>query len=240
MLGKEQSHYLLQVMRLKEGASVALFNGRDGEWWGRLSEAGKKSASIEPVQQMRAQQAEPDIWLCFAPIKHGRIDFLVQKAVELGASHLQPVETKRTIVSRVNLDRLQANAVEAAEQSERLSVPEVAPMVKLNTLLAEWPAERLLIIADETGGGLPPHALLPELIGQKLAVLIGPEGGFAPGELQQISGLKSVRRMSLGPRILRADTAALAALSCVQALCGDWRDGVPSFRGEESGEDDGE
>lgn len=222
-LNQDQSHYLIKVMRQKEGAPVALFNGRDGEWWATLSVADKKAALLIPQEQMRPQAAEPDIWLCFAPVKYGKIDFLAQKATELGASRLMPIQTKRTVVSRLKHDRLVANAVEAAEQSERLTVPEVSLMQTFGKLLAEWPQDRLLVVADETGGGEPPLELMPVLRDSRLAVLIGPEGGFSPEEIKQLAMLPGTRRMSLGPRILRADTAALAALTCLQALCGDWR-----------------
>ena len=235
-LDKDQSHYLLKVMRQKIGAQVALFNGHEGEWWGEISDDNKKAAAITLQQQTRVQQEEPDIWLCFAPVKFGKIDFLAQKATELGVSKLMPVETKRTIVNRVKHDRLVANAMEAAEQSERLTVPEVENLQTFGKLIADWPQDRLLIVADETGGGEPPLEMLPVLRDSRLAVLIGPEGGFAPEELKQLSMLPGVRKMSLGPRILRADTAALAALTCIQALCGDWRDGVPKFRGEDENE----
>ncbi len=231
-LDKDQSHYLIKVMRQKIGDSVALFNGNDGEWWGIVSDENKKAVAIQLQTQMREQKEEPDIWLCFAPVKYGKIDFLAQKATELGASKLIPVETKRTIVNRVKHERLMANSVEAAEQSERLTVPEVETMQTFGKLIADWPQDRLLVVADETGGGLPPLEMMPVLRDSRLAILIGPEGGFAPEELKQLSMLPGVRKMSLGPRILRADTAALAALTCIQALCGDWRDGVPEFRGE--------
>lgn len=232
VLSKDHSHYLIKVMRHKVGDKVALFNGRDGEWWGEIIDASNKSASILLKTQARQQQDEPDIWLCFAPVKYGKIDFMAQKATELGASRLMPIQTKRTVVSRIKHDRLLANAVEAAEQSERLTVPEVCTMQTFSKMLIGWPQDRLLIVADETGGGEPPTEVLPVLRDSRLAVLIGPEGGFSPDELKQLSMLPGTRRMSLGPRILRSDTAALAALTCIQALCGDWRDGVPCFRGE--------
>ena len=236
-LNKDQSHYLVKVMRAKTGDKVALFNGKHGEWSATVQEPDKKATSLQLTHQTRPQQAEPDIWLCFAPVKYGKIDFLAQKATELGISKLMPVETKRTIVNRVKHERLVANTIEAAEQSERVTVPQVAPLQTLGKLLREWPHERLLIVADETGGGVPPVDLLPVLRNSQLGVLIGPEGGFAPEEIKQLSMHPSVKRMSLGPRILRADTAALAALACIEALCGDWRDGVPEFKDESDEEE---
>ena len=233
-LDKDQSHYLIKVMRQKIGSSVALFNGRHGEWWGDIVEADKKHVTITLRIQTREQVSEPDIWLCFAPVKYGKIDFLAQKATELGVSKLMPIETKRTIVSRIKHDRLLANAIEAAEQSERLTVPEVCNMQTFGKMIADWPQDRILVVADETGGGKPPLEIMPVLRDSRLAVLIGPEGGFDPEEIKQLMMLPGTRRMSLGPRILRSDTAALAALSCIQALCGDWRDGTPSFRGEDN------
>ncbi len=230
-LEKDQSHYLAKVMRVKEGDKVALFNGKQGEWLAQVEEAKKKAVSLKLIEQSRPQQDEPDVWLCFAPVKYGKIDFLAQKATELGASKLVPVQTKRTIVNRVKHERLVANAIEAAEQSERLTVPKVEAMQTFDGFLADWPQDRLLIVADETGGGEPPHELLSVLRASKLAILIGPEGGFAPEEIKRISMHPGARKLSLGPRILRADTAALAALTCVQALCGDWREGVPDFKG---------
>ena len=155
LLNKAQSHYLASVLRQKEGGVIAVFNGVDGEWLGEITQIDRKSASIRLAEQLRPQEDEPDIWLCFAPIKFGRIDFLAQKATELGASALVPVKTGRTIVSRVNDERLEANAIEAAEQSERLTVPTLHDYVEFEQLLAEWPKERHLIFADEMGSGLP-------------------------------------------------------------------------------------
>ncbi len=222
LLSKPQSHYLATVMRQREGAAICVFNGRDGEWRGILREADSKRASIQLESQLRPQLAEPDVWLVFAPIKLGRIDFLVEKATELGAAALLPVQTARTIVSRVNDERLQAHIVEAAEQSERLTLPALHPLQSFRQLLAAWPAERTLIYADETHAGSSPAVLLPSLKGQKLAVLIDPEGGFSLTELEQLRAHPQAKAMSLGTRILRADTAALAALAGVMALTGEW------------------
>lgn len=221
-LSKNQSHYLTTVMRQKEGAALCLFNGRDGEWRGTLVDASSKHARIQIEEMLRPQAAEPDIWLAFAPIKLGRIDFLVEKATELGAAALLPVQTARTIVSRVNEERLGAHLIEAAEQSERLTVPALHPLQSFRQLLAAWPQDRLLIYADETHAGTSPASLLPTLKGQKIALLIGPEGGFSAEELAQLRALPYAKPMSLGPRILRADTAALAALTAVMVMMGEW------------------
>jgi 16S rRNA (uracil1498-N3)-methyltransferase len=205
-LGAGQAHYLRSVLRLAGGAEIALFNGRDGEWRGRIDGIGKGWCSIALDEQTRMQQAEPDLWLVFAPVKRARIDYLVEKATELGVSALHPVRTSRTVVERVNVERLQANAIEAAEQTERLSVP---------------------LVHGPESGQAPPIAEavagLRDALSAAAAVLIGPEGGFTETELDGLANLPFVSPVSLGPRILRADTAALAALAIVQALAGDWR-----------------
>jgi 16S rRNA (uracil1498-N3)-methyltransferase len=226
-LGQEQAHYLKNVMRLSEGDAVALFNGSDGEFCARIESFGKRAASLTLEEQTRAQTPEPDLWLVFAPVKRARIDYLVEKATELGVAALYPVRTQRTIVERVNLERLQANAVEAAEQTERLTVPKVHPPETLAALIARWPQTRRLIVCDERGRAPPIAdvvAGLRERLAAGAAVLIGPEGGFTETELDGLANLPFVNAVSLGPRILRADTAALAALAVFQALAGDWRD----------------
>ncbi|MCC7259735.1 MAG: 16S rRNA (uracil(1498)-N(3))-methyltransferase [Alphaproteobacteria bacterium] len=222
MLDAPQAHYVQHVMRCREGDGALLFNGRDGEWRAEFRHIGKKSAELRLLEQTQPQKTEPDIWLAFAPIKHGRIDFLAEKATELGASALIPVITAHTIVSRVNTERLQANAVEAAEQSERLSVPEVREPVRLENLLGAWPDGRLLFVGDERGGGVPIVQAAAEAKGTPVALLIGPEGGFSAAEFEILERLPYIRRVGLGPRVLRADTAALAALACLQAARGDW------------------
>jgi 16S rRNA (uracil1498-N3)-methyltransferase len=227
-LAPNQAHYLRHVLRLAAGDRVALFNGNDGEWLGTVAGFGKGRASVDVVTQRRAQGTEPDLWLLFAPIKHARIDYLVQKATELGASRLVPVITERTMVARVNTERLQANAVEAAQQTGRLSLPEVASPATLFAALDGWPSARRVMLADESGAGTPILAALSALPpGAPWAVLIGPEGGFAPQELDALRKLPFVTSVSLGPRLLRADTAAVAALACWQAALGDWRDQTP-------------
>lgn len=230
-LSEAQAHYLRHVMRREEGAGLLLFNGRDGEWRARLSLRGKKAALAEVGERRREQAAEPDIWLCFAPVKRARIDYIAEKATELGVAVLQPVITRHTSVERVNVERLRANAVEAAEQTERLSVPEVRAPVDLARLLAAWPAGRHLLMCDETGGGPPIGEALAGLDAAARdapwAIVIGPEGGFAEAELSALRRMKDVMAVGLGPRILRADTAALAALACWQSLVGDWRKPTP-------------
>ncbi len=222
-LGAEQAHYLLHVMRAPAGAQVALFNGRDGEWQARLADSGKRSAGLVVERCLRPQAAEPDLWLLFAPVKRQRIDFIAEKATELGVSALQPVFTRRTAMTRVNEQRLRAIAIEAAEQSERLTVPEIRPSRALDMVLADWPAGRRLFMLDETGGGRPIAEVLSRAERGPAAMLVGPEGGFAKSELDAVLSLAFARPVGLGPRILRADTAVLAALACFQALCGDWR-----------------
>lgn len=235
-LDDDQVHYLRNVMRRPDGAPLLLFNGRDGEWRGTLSFRGKKSAVAEVGERTREQTPEPDIWLCFAPVKRARIDYIAEKATELGVSVLQPVVTRHTAVERVNVERLRANAVEAAEQTERLTVPEVREPVDLGKLLDAWPEERRLMMCDETGGGPPIAEALSQLDeAARLApwaIVIGPEGGFAETELQALRRIKDVTSVGLGPRILRADTAALAALACWQALLGDWQRPTPRLSGD--------
>ena len=222
-LTREQAHYLQRVMRRSVGDQILLFNGRDGEWAARIEGLGRGWCSAGLTRQTRPQAAEPDLWLVFAPIKRARVDFLAEKATELGVSALWPMFTKRTAVSRVNTERLRANAVEAAEQSERLCVPEVFPAAALPEVIARWPKDRRIILCDETGGGVPiGEAAAKAEKGAPHAIVTGPEGGFESGELDAICDLPFVTRVSLGPRVLRADTAALAALACFQAAAGDW------------------
>ncbi len=221
-----QVHYLLHVMRAKAGERVSLFNGRDGEWLARIAEVSKRTCMLECERRIEAQTEVPDLWLCFAPIKKTPADYVVQKATELGVRTLQPVFTRRTIVTRVNLERMHANAVEAAEQSGRLSVPETREPLAFDKLLGAWPKDRRLIFCDEAGATAcaPPMAeVLRALPDGPAAIFTGPEGGFDPAERAALRGLSFVTPVSLGPRILRADTAALAALAVWQAVRGDWR-----------------
>ncbi len=224
-LAAEQSHYLKNVMRTAAGAAVQLFNGRDGEWLATVDSFGKKDAVLTVAAQTRRQRTEPDLWLCFAPIKKARIDFVAQKASEMGVSALQPVMTRHTRVARVNLERLRANAIEAAEQCARLSVPDVFPPRRLDGLIAGWPADRHILLLDETQTGIPIVETLRrrgDTRGRPWAVFVGPEGGYAPEELDLLRRLPNVTPVGLGGRLLRADTAAIAALACWQAVLGDW------------------
>lgn len=221
-LGAAAAHYLGTVLRLKPGDEVTLFNGRDGEWRARLLGITRGAVALALEAQQRAQASESDLWLLFAPIKRGPLDSLVEKATELGASRLQPVLTARTNVERVNLDRLTAIAREAAEQSERLTLPEILPPRPLLEALADWPGERRLFICDESGRAPPIARTLAGIAPGPAAVLTGPEGGFAESELDALRKLPILTAVGLGPRVLRSDTAALAGLAVVQALIGDW------------------
>ena len=220
-----QANYLLNVLRLKHGDALLLFNGRDGEWQARLTGTGKRTLTGVVGERLREQPRPPDLHFLFAPLKHARLDYLVQKAVEMGASRLQPVITRHTQVARVNLDRMRANVIEAAQQCGILSVPEVADPVAFNGAIGE--ADRLLVFCDEDAEVKDPVAALAAAAraGAPLAVLIGPEGGFAEEERDALLRRPNVVRIALGPRILRADTAAVAALALVQAVLGDWRGG---------------
>ncbi|HEX7968309.1 MAG TPA: 16S rRNA (uracil(1498)-N(3))-methyltransferase [Stellaceae bacterium] len=222
-LEPSQAHHVRTVLRLGPGDAVALFNGRDGEWLGRIDGAGKGWCSVTLQERRRVQASEGDLWLVFAPIKRARIDFLVEKATELGVSEFHPIYTDRTIVERVNLDRLRANAIESAEQTERLTVPEVRQPERLEQVLSRWPAQRRLLLCDESGVSPPIAAALQGAAPGPWAVLVGPEGGFTQTELDGLKKLPFVCPVGLGPRVLRADTAALAALAAFQALVGDWR-----------------
>ena len=220
-LGPDQSHYLFSVMRLGLNAEVALFNGRDGEWRGVIEQALKRGGIARCTEQTRPQIVPPDLWLLFAPIKKARTDFIVEKAVELGAARIQPVQTRHTNSERIRQDRLQAHAVEAAEQCEATFVPPVADLVALDRLLAGWPQDRRILWADESLT-LAKTALLAEPRGGKWAILIGPEGGFSAEEQKTLRAMPQVLPVSMGPRILRADTAAVAAMALWQAVLGDW------------------
>jgi 16S rRNA (uracil1498-N3)-methyltransferase len=219
---QEQFNYLINVLRLGEGAEVLLFNGRDGEWKSRLSLPAKKKLSLTPTIQTRPQPVHPDLVFLFAPLKIGRLDYLVQKAVEMGAGTIQPVLTQHTQVQKVGVERLQANAIEAAEQCGILSIPLVEAPLKLDALLSTWDQNRRIIFCDEDASTNNPIGKLGAIGEKKLAVLIGPEGGFSEQERTQLRALPFITAIPLGPRILRADTAAVAALAVVQAIIGDW------------------
>jgi len=224
-LDKEQAHYLGHVMRRSAGDRIEVFNGRTDSVIAELVELSRKAAQLRVLEISAPYQQSPDIWFLFAPVKRTRLDFMAQKATELGARKIQPVDTAFCQVSRVNLDRLSANAVEAAEQTGRLDVPEIGPFAALDTVLADWPSDRHLLFCDEalsTDNSYDPVNQLQREPIDKAGLLIGPEGGFSDAERAQINKLPLVRPLSLGPRILRSDTAALAALSLFQAVCGDW------------------
>jgi len=215
---KEHAHYLGNVLRLGVGDHVLLFNGRDGEWLGRISEKSKKTCVVEPVEKIREQTPDRNLTYLFAPIKRSRLDYMVQKATEMGASELVPVRTAYCQVSRVNEGRMIANTVEAAEQCGILNVPIVSKMQDLGTLLENWDDERVLIFCDEGAEQKSPLEALQGIAGKRVAVLIGPEGGFSPVERRLLLGCPFVVAISLGPRIMRADTAAVAALALVNAV----------------------
>lgn len=225
-LDRDQAHYVTNVMRRTVGDRLKLFNGADGEWLAEISSSGKKSAALTCLEETRPQTPEPDLWLVFAPIKRARLDFIAQKATELGVSALQPVYTERTIVDRVKGERMKANAVEAAEQCERLNVPECRDPVKLDALLAAWPTDRRILFCDEVLDGQPAHDALRAACHKDTpgpwAVVIGPEGGFSDRERSRIRAFEHTVTVSLGPRLLRADTAAMAALTLFQSALGDW------------------
>ena len=228
-LEREQANYLVNVLRLKPGADVLIFNGREGEWRAQLAASGKKGAELGILERTREQTAAPDLHYLFAPLKHARLDYMVQKAVEMGASRLLPILTRHTQAERVNLARMRANAIEAAEQCGILDIAEIAEPVKFDAFVRGWAADRVLIFCDEDAEVKDPVAALSAGRGGGIAgplpvsVLIGPEGGFAEDERAALLTLPNVIRLALGPRILRADTAAVAALALVQAVLGDWR-----------------
>ena len=225
-LGRDQSLYLASVLRKEVGDEAVLFNGRDGAWLGRLASRAKKNVVIELAEQIAPQPPRLDLWYGFAPLKSARLDYVIQKATEMGVGTIQPVITRFTQVSRVPLDRIRANAVEAAEQCEVLNVPEVLPEVALERLVAGWTdnqGERLLVFADEAAPSGSPVGPLTAAAGRPVGLLIGPEGGFSDDERQLLLAQRFVVPVSLGPRILRADTAAVAALAVIQSIIGDWR-----------------
>jgi 16S rRNA (uracil1498-N3)-methyltransferase len=223
VLAPDQANYLLNVLRLREGARVLVFNGRDGEFASRIENANRKNAALTICECLRPQEFAPDIDYLFAPLKHARLDYMAQKAVEMGARRLRPVMTRRTQSHRVNLDRLRANAQEAAEQCGIIWLPEILAEEPLDRTIENWPADRLLIFCDEDAPRADPLAALAgRSASGGLALLIGPEGGFDDKEREAILRLPHIVRLSLGPRILRADTAAVAALALIQAQLGDW------------------
>lgn len=224
-----QANYLLNVLRLKDDDEILVFNGSDGEWLARIEATGRKACRLELVKQTRAQTETNDLLYLFAPLKHARLDYMVQKAVEMGVGALRPVMTQHTQASRINLERMEANVVEAAEQCGVISVPKVQEMTNLKALLESWKeqeGDRLLLFCDEGEESQNPLPQLSQIAQQgpsSLAILIGPEGGFSAEERELLRAQDFVQAIPLGPRILRADTAAVAALAVVQTAVGDWR-----------------
>lgn len=218
----EQFNYLANVLRMTDGAEILLFNGRDGEWRAKLAFPSRKKIVLVPLEQTRPQPNPADLHYLFAPLKVGRMDYLVQKAVEMGAGLLQPVMTQHVQGKIHNTEKLRANAIEAAEQCGILSLPEVAEPEKLKDMLDTWPHDRRIIYCDEGDTGQNPLPILQAVKERKIALLVGPEGGFSEEERKLLRSLDFVTPIPLGPRILRADTAAVAALAVIQATVGDW------------------
>jgi len=218
-----QANYLRNVLRLGAGDAILVFNGRDGEWRAELAEAGRRATTLAVRAQTRRQEGGPDIDYLFAPLKRARLDYMVEKATEMGAARLRPVLTRRTVAERVNVERIRAHAIEAAEQCGILRLPEVSAPEKLERVVVGWDAARPLVFCDEDSPEPCPFTALARIPPGPVAVLIGPEGGFDPAERELLSSQPFVTRISLGPRILRADTAAVAVLALVNAVLGDWR-----------------
>jgi 16S rRNA (uracil1498-N3)-methyltransferase len=221
LLENRQAHYLLNVLRLRPGATFRLFNAADGEWLAEIVSVRKRDLTLRCERKLRDPKPPPDIDYLFSPIKHARLDYLAQKATELGAGRLRPVITRRTISERINIERLKLNVVEAAEQCNLVGLPQVLDPEPLDKVIASWNPARHLIYCDETASANP-LPVLHKLKRGPLAVLVGPEGGFAPEEQDLLRSQRFVTGISLGPRIMRADTAAVAALTLVQAVLGDW------------------
>lgn len=226
-LNKNQHHYLARVMRRTISDKLTLFNGKDGEWQARIISQDKETVT-RVESQLRKQEHKPDIWLLFAPVKNAKPEWIVDKATELGASKIIPTLTRHTIVRKIHDARLQAHAIEAAEQTERMTVPEITTLSPLPKLLEQWPEDRPLLFCDESGNGEPIGKALQKQ-STPLAIIIGPEGGFAEEEHQLLQNHKQTQPVTLGPRILKADTAAISALALVQSHCGDWQN-KPDFR----------
>ena len=222
VLGQAQTHYLLNVLRLSEGSRLLVFDGQNGEWRAEITRAKKSGCSIRLLEKVREQTASQDIHYAFAPLKQGRLDYMVQKAVEMGASLLQPVMTAHTAVSRLNSERMKANAIEAAEQCGILALPEIKAPIKLEALLKTCEKDRTVVFCDERAEALSPLEALEKLKGRRITALIGPEGGFSLSEREELLSKSFVCPISLGPRIMRADTAAVAVLALLNAVLGDW------------------
>ncbi len=222
VLNKEQSNYLFAVMRLKTGAHISVFNGVDGEWLAEVTSANKRGGNLACIKQTAPLRLPPDLWLLFAPIKKARTAFIVEKATELGVARILPVLTDFTNTDRLNIARLRAHALEASEQCGGTYIPKVCAPEKLETVLNDWPEDRRLIFCDESLSARPMHEVLGGKTGRKYAILIGPEGGFSSKEAEKLRAMPKVTPVTLGPRILRADTAAVTAISLWQSMLGDW------------------
>jgi 16S rRNA (uracil1498-N3)-methyltransferase len=218
-----QANYLRNVLRLRPGDAVLAFNGRDGEWRAELADSGRRAVVLNVRSLARAQEGGPDIDYLFAPLKRARLDYMIEKATEMGVARLRPVLTRRTVAERVNLERMRSHAIEAAEQCGILRLPETCGPEPLERVVAGWDAARPLVFCDEDVPETCPFTALARIPPGPIGVLIGPEGGFDPAERELLSSQAFVTRISLGPRILRADTAAVAALALVNAVLGDWR-----------------
>ncbi|MCI0599087.1 MAG: 16S rRNA (uracil(1498)-N(3))-methyltransferase [Beijerinckiaceae bacterium] len=227
-LDQTQANYVRNVLRLPEGAKILAFNGRDGEWETSVAPTARKTVTLVVEKKTRPQDPQPGLQYLFAPLKHARHDYMIEKAVEMGAGLLRPVLTRRTQITRINSDRMRAHAIEAAEQCGILSIADIAPAIRLDALVAAWEKDRLLVFCDEIAPLHDPYEILRSCrspaIPRKLAVLIGPEGGFDQSERETLLRLPHVVRLPLGPRVLRADTAAVAALALIQAALGDWQE----------------
>lgn len=221
-LDQDQWHYVRNVMRLVDGDEMMIFNGQHGEWRATLIFETKKRLSLKPHTQTKQQSAKPNLLYAFAPLKKGRLDYMIQKATELGAGFLQPILTEYTDNHKINLQKLEANAVEAAEQCTMLNVPKVSKALKFDVFIEQFSKTHHIIFCDEAAHSASPISLIAALKGQKICVLVGPEGGFSEAERQALLALPQMTAISLGPRIMRADTAAIAALTLVQATIGDW------------------
>ncbi len=221
-LNAEQAHYILHVLRLPIGGQILVFDGKNGEWRAEIVKAKKASCSVKLAGKVRDQTAAPDLHYAFAPLKQARLDYMIQKAAEMGASVLQPVITAHTAVSRLNLDRMRSNAIEAAEQCGILSVPSIDPPLKLESLLKACETSRAIVFCDERACNASPLDAIGRLKGRGITALVGPEGGFSEGEREVLLSKDFVCPVSLGPRIMRADTAAVAILALIGAVLGDW------------------
>jgi len=236
ILSDSQHHYLRNVMRLSSNANMLVFNGQDGEWKVELTHCDKKTSQALVLEQTRTQPYQPDIWLCYAPIKNSHSEYMIEKSTELGVSRFQPILTQHTIVNRIKPEKIRAHSIDAAQQCGRLSLPEIGPLLpSLDKALQDWPESRRILLCDETGQGTPIAQALSSYTAQHQdssepwAIFIGPEGGFSHSELALLYKLPYVTSVSMGPRVMRADTAAIAALTCWQSHLGDWYD-LPEFR----------